>query len=56
MKCCKCEISVMDAILYRMNEKGQKAIWACEDCHGEVEEDLKKEAHKINSTINNHLN
>lgn len=32
MECAKCKVSVFEKNLKRVNEKGEKGIWWCEDC------------------------
>lgn len=55
MKCNKCEISVMEAPLQRVNEKGIDGIWWCEPCIKKHEPELAKNIKQDESKIEKDL-
>lgn len=50
MNCAKCNVSVNDKILYRINPKGVDGIWWCDVCIREFEPTVYQEKVKDEQT------
>ena len=55
MKCQKCNCSVMDRPLQRVNEKGVDGIWWCEPCLETHEPELYKNTMEDESQVEKDL-
>lgn len=59
MQCAKCKVSVFEKNLKRVNEKGEKGIWWCEDClkihEPELYKNIKQDETNVEKDIINKL-
>lgn len=51
MTCCKCGCGPMIGALYRLNEKGEKAVWGCLVCFPEANKHFDPLTNEVIGTI-----